>query len=376
MGADPVAAARHFAYPRHVLFKGRCAMLIETMLPLGRADSGLKSSDGSLDITEVAHDAARVERLGFDGLAIQDNKDDPYVLATLALHASQRLRVATSVAIAFPRSPTVTAMTAWSLARLSAGRFVLGLGSQVKGHIERRFGGQWSAPAPWMRDYLRAVRDLWQAWQQEQPVDHTSAHYRINLNVPVFTPAPLQSAPIPIHLAAVNPAMCRVAGELADGLRVHPICSPRYVREVILPEARRGAARAGRDLFDFEIAVKPLVATAADPITLAARAEEMRGRIAFYGSTPAYAAAFELHGLGEIATALNALSRAQRWSEMPALISDEVLHTFATVARHEDVVDQLRSRYADFAHSMEFSIPVRETRDEAVLTEMVKALRA
>lgn len=351
-------------------------MLIETMLPLGRADSGLKATDGTVDITTVAADARRVEALGFDGIAVQDNKDDPYVLAALALQSSTRLRVATSVAIAFPRSPAVTAMTAWSLARLSSGRFVLGLGSQVKGHIERRFGGRWSAPGPWMRDYLRAVRDLWTAWQGATPVAHASAHYTINLNVPVFTPAPLSCGPIPVHLAAVNPLMCGVAGELADGVRVHPICSPHYVREVMLPAVRRGAARTGRSLEGFEVAVKPLVATAGDELELARKTEEIRGRIAFYGSTPAYAAALEAHGLGDLARRLNEYSRAQRWAEMPALISDGVLHEYATVGPYDTIVEQLRARYAGLADSLEFSIPVPDEAAAARLAAMVEALRA
>lgn len=350
-------------------------MRVETMLPLGRADSGLKVTDGAVDIRRVAAEARQVEALGFDGLAVQDNKDDPYVLATLALQATTRLRVATSVAIAFPRSPTVTAMTAWSLARLSGGRFVLGLGSQVKGHIERRFGFRWSAPGAWMRDYLRAVRELWQAWQSGTPVNHESGHYRINLNVPVFTPAPLDSPPIRLHLAAVGTAMCGVAGETADGLRVHPICTPHYIREVMLPAARRGAARAGRVLDDFEIAVKPLVATAADADTLAVRREEIRGRIAFYGSTPAYAPALAAHGHAELATRLNTYSREQRWSEMPALVPDDVLHTFAVVALHGDLVDRLRERYAGLATTLEFSIPVADDDDAATLAGMVAALR-
>lgn len=346
------------------------------MLPLGRADSGLKVSDGAVDIRRVAAEARQVEALGFDGLAVQDNKDDPYVLSTLALQATERLRVATSVAIAFPRSPTVTAMTAWSLARLSDGRFVLGLGSQVKGHIERRFGFAWSAPAPWMRDYLRAVRDLWQAWQSGTPVAHESSHYRINLNVPVFTPAPLSGPPIRIHLAAVGTAMCGVTGELADGLRVHPICTPHYIREVMLPAVRRGAARAGRALDDFEIAVKPLVATAADTTTLAARREEIRGRIAFYGSTPAYAPALAAHGHAELAARLNAYSKAQRWTEMPALIPDDVLDTFAIVAPHAELVAKLRARYAGLATTLEFSIPVTGEAEAATLADMVASLQA
>ncbi|MBM4227998.1 MAG: TIGR03617 family F420-dependent LLM class oxidoreductase [Gammaproteobacteria bacterium] len=350
-------------------------MFVETMLPLGRADSGLKRADGTVDITSVAVEAARVESLGFDGIAVQDNKDDPYVMSTLALHATSRLRVATSVAIAFPRSPTVTAMTAWSLARLSGGRFVLGLGSQVKGHIERRFGGRWSAPAPWMRDYLRAIRDLWTAWQDGTPVNHASAHYTIKLNVPIFTPAPLACAPIPIHLAAVNPAMCGVAGELADGLRVHPICSPHYLKSVILPAVRKGAARAGRSMEGFEVAVKPLVATAATPAALADKREAMRGRVAFYGSTPAYAAAFEAHDLGDLAQRLNEYSRAQRWAEMAALVSDAVLEEFVTVGLHDTIVDQLRGRYAGLADSMEFSIPVGNEAEAALLATMVEDLR-
>ncbi|MEN9728840.1 MAG: hypothetical protein RL434_3206 [Pseudomonadota bacterium] len=350
-------------------------MIVETMLPLGRADSGLKQADGAVDITSVAGDAARVEALGFDGIAVQDNKDDPYVMSTLALQATARLRVATSVAIAFPRSPTVTAMTAWSLARLSGGRFVLGLGSQVKGHIERRFGGRWSAPAPWMRDYLRAVRDLWSAWQNGTPVNHASDHYTINLSVPIFTPAPLACGPIPIHLAAVNPAMCGVAGELADGLRVHPICSPHYLGRVILPAVRKGAARAGRVLENFEVAVKPLVATAADAEGLALKREEMRGRVAFYGSTPAYAAAFEAHEFGDLAQRLNQYSRAQRWAEMSALVPDDVLDEFVTIGLHDTIVEQLRARYQGLADSMEFSIPVTNEADAARLAAMVEDLR-
>jgi len=350
-------------------------MKIETMLPLGRADSGLKVQDGTVDVREVSTQAAIVEDLGFDGLAIQDNKDDPYVIATLALQASRRLRVATSVAIAFPRSPMVTATTAWSLARLSGGRFVLGLGSQVKGHIERRFGFKWHAPGPWMRDYLQAIRDCWSAWQAGRPVNHVSAHYTINLNVPIFTPAPLETGPIPIHLAAVNPYMCGVAGELADGLRVHPICTPHYLQEVILPAVQQGAARRGRTLSTFEIAVKPLVATAPDAASLAVKVAELRGRVAFYGSTPAYAAPLEAHGLGDLARKLNQYSREQRWQEMPALISDEVLHEYVTVGTYAEIVPKLRARFAHLANVMEFSIPVPDARSHDVLREMIEALR-
>ncbi len=351
-------------------------MLVETVLPLGKADSGLKAADGAIDIRAVGNDAALVERLGYDGLAVRDNKDDPYIVATLALQATTRVTMATSVAIAFPRSPTVTAMTAWSLARLSGGRFILGLGSQVKGHIERRFGMQWHAPGPWMRDYVRAIRALWEAWQHERPVAHRSAHYEITLNVPVFTPAPL-ACPLPqIHLAGVNPYMCQVAGEVADTLRTHPVCTASYIEQVMKPALRRGAEKAGRDPAAIGIGVAPLVATGPDEATLAAKIRDIRGRIAFYGSTPAYAACFAHHGLDGLAKELNRLSREQRWNEMAALVDDEVLERYAIVGLHRDLVPKIRARYATVASLIEFGIPVRNDDDVARLAEMVSALRA
>jgi probable F420-dependent oxidoreductase len=355
---------------------GNAPVKVETVLPLGKADSGLKPADGAIDIRGVARDAALVERLGFDGLAIRDNKDDPYIVSTLALAATSRVSVATSVAIAFPRSPTVTAMTAWSLARLSGGRFVLGLGSQVKGHIERRFGMRWKAPGPWMRNYVLAVRALWEAWQQGRPVQHRSEDYEITLNVPVFTPAPLDCDPIPVHLAGVNPYMCQVAGEVADALRAHPVCTPHYIRTVMLPALARGAAKAGRDAAAIGLGVSPLVATAADEAGLVEKIADIRGRIAFYGSTSAYAAVFAAHGLEALAQDLNRLSREQRWAEMAALVDDEVLELFATVGLHRDIVARLRARYAPVATLIEFSIPVRDADDEAKLAAMVAELRA
>lgn len=351
-------------------------MKVETVLPLGKADSGLKVADGSIDIRAVGADAARVEQMGYDGLAVRDNKDDPYVVSTLALQATTRVTMATSVAIAFPRSPTVTAMTAWSLARLSGGRFILGLGSQVKGHIERRFGMKWQAPGPWMRDYVLAIRALWDAWQHERPVSHRSAHYEITLNVPVFTPAPLDCPLPPLHLAGVNPYMCQVAGEVADALRTHPVCTASYIEAVMRPAIVRGAAKAGRDPAAIGIGVAPLVATGPDDATLARKVEDIRGRIAFYGSTPAYAACFAHHGLDDLARDLNRLSREQRWPDMAALIDDEVLDLFAVVGLHRDIVAKIRARYASVASLIEFSIPVHDDEDAARLAEMVRALRA
>src|SRR5215472_14892786 len=189
-------------------------MEIETLLPLGKTDPGLRAPEVPLDLAAVGRDAGLLERLGYDGIVFEETKDDPFVLVTLAAQATTRLKLATAVAIAFPRSPTITALSAWTLQKLSRGRFTLGLGSQVKGHIERRYGMAWSAPGPWMREYVEAVRAIWNRWQNNVPLDFNGPHYAINLMPPLFDPGPIEHPDIPIHLAAVNTLMCQVAGEV------------------------------------------------------------------------------------------------------------------------------------------------------------------
>jgi probable F420-dependent oxidoreductase len=351
-------------------------MKVETLLPLGKVDPGLRAADTPLDISRVAADARLVEDLGYDGLVSEETKDDPYVVMALAAQATTRLRLATGVAMAFPRSPTITAMSAWSLQKLSRGRFTLGLGSQVKGHIQRRFGMTWSPPGPWMREYVLAVRAIWAAWQTGAPLDVKGEHYNINLLVPLFTPAPIEHPDIPIHLAALNPYMCQVAGEVADGVRPHPVCTRKYIEEVMLPAVRRGAAKTSRQLDGFAVCIKPLVATAPDASGLERAIRTIRARIAFYASTPAYAAAFEAHGLGALAQKLTAYARAQRWEEMPQFIDDDALHTYATVGTWDDIADRLRARYGPVVTHVEFSVAVASADDKARLMTMVDRLRA
>src|SRR5437762_1140274 len=193
-------------------------MKIEALLPLGKLDPGLRAAAAPLDVARVAEDAQRAEALGYDGVLTAETKDDPFIIMALAAQATSRVSLATAVAVAFPRSPTITAHSAWTLQKLSRGRFVLGLGSQVKGHIERRFGMTWSGAGPWLRDYVRAVRAIWDCWQNGTTLDFDSEHYRLNLMVPLFAPGPIEQPQIPIQLAAVNPFMCQVAGEVADGI--------------------------------------------------------------------------------------------------------------------------------------------------------------
>ena len=350
-------------------------MKIETMLPLGKLDPGLRAAEAPLDIAAVAADARHAEALGYDGVLAAETKDDPYIVMALAAEATSRVGLATAVAIAFPRSPMVTALSAWSLQKLSRGRFTLGLGSQVKGHIERRYGMPWSAPGPWLRDYVGALRAIWECWQSGTKLDFQSEHYKLSLMVPLFAPAPIEHPDIPVELAAVNPYMCQVAGEVADGIRAHPIATPRYIAETMLPAAKKGAAKAGRDLARFTLCVMPLVATAETRAKLPERIGDVRARVAFYASTPAYILAFESEGYGEVARTLQGHARAQRWAEMPDLVSDEMLDAYAVIGTYEEIAAKLRARYGDLATSLEFAIPMSDAGADSRLRELIDSMR-
>ena len=351
-------------------------MKIETLLPLGKLDPGVRAADKPMDVCAIGTDATELEMLGYDGLVVEETKEDPYVVIALAAQATRTLGLATSVALAFPRSPTVTAMTAWTLQKLSQGRFVLGLGSQVRGHIRRRFGLEYHPPGPWMREYVVAVRCIWDCWQHGTALDHHGDRYQLNLMVPLFNPGPIDHPIIPIHVAAVNPYMCRVAGEVADGVRAHPVCTPKYIAEVMLPAVADGAARQNRDPHQVSMCMKPLVATAADGVTLEKRIETVRARIAFYASTPGYRAAFEVHGLGDLADRLSQYSRAQRWNEMEALIDDEVLNTYAVVGTYDEIGELLKARFGELVTHLEFGIPVDTDTDKEKLTSLLTELRS
>ncbi len=349
-------------------------MKIETLLPLGKVDPGLRAPEVALDIRDVYEQAKRVESLGFDGLVVEETKDDPFQVLALAAQATTTLRVGTAVAIAFPRSPYVTAMNAWTLQKLSNGRFTLGLGTQVRGHIVRRFGMEWHPAGPWIRDYITAVKSIWNSWQTETPIDVKTDRYQLNLTVPLFVPAPIDHPTIPIHIAAVKPGLCRVAGEVADGVRPHPVCTPDYIRTVMLPACETGAASAARSLEGFAVSHKPLVATAPDEAILQERIRDARARIAFYLSTPAYRPAFDHHGYGELADQAAVLSKAQRWEELPALVDDDLLHTYVTVGTWDVIGDRLNERFGDVVTSIEFSINPRNADEESFMRSLISRL--
>ncbi len=318
--------------------------------------------------------ARTAEDVGLDAVLVEETKDDPFQLLALGAAATSTIGLGTSVAMAFPRSPTVTAMSAWSLQKLSAGRFVLGLGTQVRAHIERRYGGTWSAPAPWMRDYVNAVRAVWQCWQHREPLRFESEHYDLNLMVPLFDPGPIDHPDIPVHVAAIGPHMCAVAGEVADGVRLHPVCTPRFIDEEVLPNVARGAARTGRDVSAIEVCMKPLVGTAPDDEQLERVVDTVRARVGFYLSTPSYRRTFRLHGWGDIAEQASVLSREGRWGELPGLVHDEMLHEVATIGTYDQIAARLNDRYAGRVDRIEFSIPVDNDDDADRFREILRRL--
>ncbi|BEP53061.1 LLM class F420-dependent oxidoreductase [Variovorax sp. V118] len=350
-------------------------MKIETLLPLGKVDPGLRAPDQPLDLRKIADDARLVESLGYDGLMTEETKDDPFVVMALAAQATTTLGIGTAVAISFPRSPTSMALSAWTIQKLSRGRFTLGLGPQVRAHIERRYGMQSHPAGPWMREYVQAVRAVWDCWQNGTPLNVKGEYYNMDLMVPLFNPGPLENPNIPVHIAAVNHVMCQVAGEVADGIRPHPVCTPSYIEKVMLPAVREGARKAGRSLENFSVSMKPLVAAAPSEEELQPKIRDARARIAFYASTPAYVAAFEHLGLQDLTAEAKLLSRAQRWEDLPGLISDEVLDQFAVIGTYDQVGKKLVERFGKVVTNSEFSIPVRNEGERASLAQLVKDIR-
>lgn len=301
--------------------------------------------------------AERAEAAGYDGLWLSEVRHDPFLAAALAATVTDRLELGTSIALAFVRSPMSTAVLAHDLQALTGGRFVLGLGTQVKAHITRRFSLPWGQPAQRLREYVQALRAIWAAWDSGDPLDFTGEFYTHTLMPPTFVPEPHAFGPPPVLLAGVGPALTEVAGEVADGFLPHGFTTERYLREVTLPALRRGRARA--DVLGAPISVygAPMIVTGRTEAERQAAAAAVRGQIAFYASTPAYRPILELHGWGELGAELHARSRAGRWAELPALIDDEVLNTFAVVAAPDRVVAELDRRFGRLFDRLTLSLP-------------------
>jgi probable F420-dependent oxidoreductase len=264
------------------------------------------------DLKKVPAAARRAEDLGYAALLSPEINRDPFFRLVAAEHTS-RIGLGTSVAIAFPRAPMVVAQIAWDLQRFSGGRFALGIGSQVRKHNEERFSVAWSAPVPRMREYVQTLRTIWDSWQNGTRPSFEGKHYRYTYTTPFFNPGPIDHPRIPVHVSAVNPAMCRLAGEVCDGARLHSFCTRRYLDEVILPNVERGAAKAGRRLEDIELSGGGFLATGPDDEAVDRQLETIRQQISFYGSTPSYFGVLETHGGATSARRLNRMSRDGKW---------------------------------------------------------------
>lgn len=306
---------------------------------------------------EAGPAAAEAEAAGFDALMTVELGHDPFTPLAFAAAATERVELTPSVAVAFPRSPTVLAAQAWDLQANSNGRFVLGLGSQVKGHNERRFGIPWTPPAPRLRDYVRALRAVWQCWETRGPLNYQGDTYKLTLMTPDFSPEPTGLPMTPVTIAAVGEAMLRVAGEVCDGVRLHPLCSRRYLEEVCLPRIGEGMRRSGRERQHFDVHGGGFVATGRDEAEVRKAMDWVRGRVALYASTRTYLPVLALHGLEELNGRLHALTVEGRWQEMPALISDDIVRIFAACGTYAEIADKVAARFGGAADSIEINFP-------------------
>lgn len=295
-------------------------------------------------LPESATHAGLAARRGFDGLFSADASHEPFLPLVAAAAVAPGLELGTAIAVAFARSPMTVAYAAWDLADLTGGRFLLGLGTQVRAHITRRFGMPWSSPGPRMREYIAALRTIWSAWDEGTSVRFRGDHYQFTLMTPFFSPGSLDGLRVPVYIAGVGEYMCRLAGEVCDGFHVHPFHTRRYLEEVILTNMAEGAAAAGRSVSDVDRASSIMVATGRDDDELAEAADALRLQIAFYASTPAYRPVLDLHGW-DVGEALTAMSKRGRWAEMGAVITDDILNEVAIVAPLEEVGDRVRERY-------------------------------
>jgi probable F420-dependent oxidoreductase len=318
-----------------------------------------------IDASLLVHDLRRMPALarfadetGFDGLWTFETAHEPFLPLVLAAEHSRNLSLGTSIAVAFARSPTVLAYTGWDLARFSSGRFIMGLGTQVKGHNERRFGVKWERPVEKMREVILALRAVWECWQNRTKLNFQGEFFKLTLMTPFFSPQPHEYYRIPIYIAGVNRRMCQLAGELCQGFHVHPLHTSRYLREVVTPSIQRGLTAGGRDRKAIELSSSIFVIPTDDAKQVQRYESEIRQQIAFYASTPPYRPVFEIEGWGETAQSLGRLAASGRWNDMPLLISDAMLDAFALRGSWAELPAQVLEKYEGVLDRVSYYFPV------------------
>jgi len=303
-------------------------------------------------------DSARwAEEVGYDGIWSAETSHDPFLPLMLAAEHTERIKLGTGIAVAFARNPMTLAMVANDLQTVSEGRFMLGLGSQIKPHIEKRFSMTWSHPAPRMRELIAAIRAIWASWSDGSRLAFRGDFYRHTLMTPMFDPGPNPFGNPRIFLAAVGEKMTEVAGEVADGVLAHGFTTERYLREVTVPALERGLAAGGKVRDEVQISYPGMVVTGADEAGFTAATTAVKTQLAFYGSTPAYRPVLELHGWGDLQTELNTLSKRGAWDQMAGLIDDEILRTFAVVGELDEIAPEVLRRFGGLVDRFSFYAP-------------------
>ena len=296
--------------------------------------------------------AKTAEVIGFDAIWTQETQHDPFLPFPLIAEHTSRLKMGTAIAVSFARSPANLAYTAWDLAAQSGGRFMLGLGTQVKAHIERRFGQTWPESVTGkLREQIKVIRAFWDCWQNGTKLNARGEYYKITLMSPFFNPGPIEHPNIPIYIAGVNTGLAKLAGEMCDGFHVHPFHTPRYLKEVLLPAIKDGTQHAARNIQDVSVSVTAFAATTPEDANFA------RAQVSFYASTPSYRAVMELHGWGEVAEQLSMHAAKGEWAEMQMLITDEMLNEFSLVTDDASLAAGLKSRYEGIADRLVLYTP-------------------
>lgn len=298
----------------------------------------------SASLREVGAAARGAKEMGYDGIFSADTAHEPFLPIVAAAGAAPGLDYGTAIAVAFARSPMVVASTAWDLADLTGGRFLLGLGTQIRAHITRRFSMPWDSPGPRMREFIHAMKAVWNSWQNRERLSFSGDHYSLTLMTPFFDPGPIEHPDIPVYIAGVGPYMAKLAGEVCDGFHVHPFHTVRYLTEVVGPNIAEGAAGAGRSSADVEMVSVVFVVTGSTEAEMDEMRREVKQQIAFYASTPAYRGILDTHGW-DFGDTLTAMSKRGEWGQMADVIPDEVVEEVAVVAPLDELGGAIRARY-------------------------------
>ncbi len=326
------------------------------------------------DLSEVAEFARQAEDQGFDAIWSMEAGNDGLLPLAIAAEHTKRVKLGPAVAIAFPRSPMAMAYSAWDLSALSKGRFILGLGTQVKGHIERRYGVKWEPPVAKLRDYVQALRAIFKCWQEGgKKLSYAGKYFNLSLMTPFFAPKP-HNYQIPIYVAGVNAHILRMAGELCDGLHAHPFTSAKYLREYLVPHLTEGLVKSGRARKDFTITTTPFVIVGRNAEELERAKAGVRQQISFYASTRTYQVVLDTHGWGDVAPKLNELAAKGDWAGMPKLITDEMLEVYAVTGTYENIGEKVRERFDGLLDRVNFYVPYKAAFDDAIWRRLCKQM--